>query len=105
MDACASGGAAAPVFARVTDPSAADVVLEITRGTEPVLASNSELRATLSVTGSPLTIDLSGRAGVRDFAWRAQAANLLRQAAPWIDANRAAIDEVRALRVAKAPER
>ena len=100
-------------LAVVSNRDGADLVLELTYRGQPMFSHNAleELRATLFVAGPGTRVALNGRTGIikqgnsNESAWPMQAARLLKQTVDWIGANRQAIDEARASRKLKTPER
>jgi hypothetical protein len=89
------------VMVLVTNRDEADLILEVTFRNRPAFLANAQLRATLSVVGSEFRVEMDGRTGQRNTRWSIQAKGLLRQTVDWINANRAACDNVRASRAPK----
>ena len=87
----------------VDNRDGADLILEVAFRNDPISRGKRQVRATLTVVGSPLRFDMDGRAGVTGSDWRAQAEGLLRQTVDWVTANRPAIDAVRAARAPQEP--
>jgi hypothetical protein len=88
------------VLALVDNRDAADLILEVTFRNDPFDIEQRQIRATLTLVGSPLHVDMNGRAGISSSLWRPQAEGLLRQTVDWVNENRSAIDAVRASRAA-----
>ncbi len=88
------------VLTLVTARDEADLILEVTSRPN---RRDLQVLATLFVVGSEYKVDMDGRIGIGDFSYRSQAKGLLRQTAAWVEANRAALDKVRASRASKAP--
>jgi hypothetical protein len=97
----------------VSKRDAADLILELNYRNEPIHSHDAleEVRATLFVVGPGTRVALNGRTGIskvgdsRESSWPMQATRLLQQTLDWVNSNRAVIDQAKASRVSKLPER